>query len=618
MSSPVTLTSTVGVPKDHLKYGFCREWLKPIKVRATVCPDLSKAPEEVGDAFGFIIRREAIRQIFHKSMEPPHEETMDLALTLFDRYGRLNKEVVEHPIRKGSGVWKEEVDKGNIVLIENVNVDRKWRRKGIGTKIVLHLLEKALASRHNPKFAFTRPAPFYDETKKEEMQGQTQERNRAFHRSQVAAVVSFFRSMQFRRVGITEWFALAQDEKHPSRQLPWTEDSDPVLDDPSDSDSGDEREEVLWCMPLKQDGTSLEFTQTRHSKRNLALQGFESFFKTNGATKEEVSDTSAMILKRRYPLHYAIKVLADKQCLDFLLSHASDNSAESFDIEAVNGHGDTVLHVAAKASKPACLSWVMDSPSGLKLLSLRNHEGYTPLEALKAQLECARISEPHGFSRKKCIADKFDGFDDDSVACLLQLVKLEAPTAEQRDMAKFGCSCGQCVAGYLSPRMIKKLHDEAAMLYDLSIDLDSAVDGETWYLAFKHTLIHLPNKLQPHFRRNTILRKVFTRLIGAIAKCLADKVIPHKASVVNALRETSIWSQIDGHYFQKGGTVAAAMNIVIDKAKRHDAEAKLPSFEVEIDDSLSKLPVCRNDNEFEFVRRHCTTPRTDLEGSKFP
>lgn len=46
--------------------------------------------------------------------------------------------------------------------------------------------------------------------------------------------------------------------------------------------------------------------------------------------------------------------------------------------------------------------------------------------------------------------------------------------------------------------------------------------------------------------------------------CLADKVVPHEASVVNTLRETSIWSQIGGHYFRKGGTVAAAVNIVIE------------------------------------------------------
>ncbi|KUJ13344.1 uncharacterized protein LY89DRAFT_651518 [Mollisia scopiformis] len=616
MSSPVKLTSTVGVSKDHLEYGSFRKWLKPIRVRATVHPDLSTAPREVGEAFGFIIRREAIRQTFHRSMEPPHKETMDLAFTLFDRYGRLNKEIIDHTIRKGTGWWNEEVDHGNIVLIENVNVDKEWRRQGVGRKLVLQLLEQAMASRYNPKFAFARPAAFYDRTNREEKQGQTEERNRALHQSKITAVTSFFRSMQFRRVGVTEWFALARDEKHPSRQLLCIEDSDPVLDDSSDSDSDDEPEVILCGFSMNQDGTSPKFTQNRLSKSDAASQGLEALFKSNGATRDEARHTSAAILKRRHPLHYAIKVLTDTDCLGFLQSHTRNSSAENFDIEAINGHGDTVLHLAAKASKSACLSWIMDSSSGVRLASMRNYEGYTPLEALKAQLECERISEPYSASRTKCVADKFDGFDDSSIACLLKLIGLEAPTAEQRGMAKFGCSCGQCVAGFLSPRMIKKLRDEADVLYDLLTHLGSTEDGESWYLDFKDTLVHLPDRLQPHFQRNKILRNVFTELVGTVAKCLAEKVVPHRASVVNSLRETPIWSQIDGYYFQKGGTVAAAVNIVIDNAKEHDTEAGTPLYEVADNDSLSELPNCRNDNEFEFVRRHCIDnkpPRTDLE-----
>jgi len=62
MSSPVNLTSAVGVSKDDLEYGSFRKWLKPIQVRATVHPDLSTAPREVGRALGFIIRREEMRR----------------------------------------------------------------------------------------------------------------------------------------------------------------------------------------------------------------------------------------------------------------------------------------------------------------------------------------------------------------------------------------------------------------------------------------------------------------------------------------------------------------------------------------------------------------------------
>lgn len=66
-------------------------------------------------------------------------------------------------------------------------------------------------------------------------------------------------------------------------------------------------------------------------------------------------------------------------------------------------------------------------------------------------------------------------------------------------MAKFGCGCVQCVAGFLTPRIIKKLHDGATMRYDLLSDLGSVVDEENWCLALKETLVYVPDNLQPHF-----------------------------------------------------------------------------------------------------------------------
>jgi len=579
MSSSVKLTSTVGVSKDDLCYGAFRQWLKPIQVRATVQPDLSTAPKEVGNASGFIIRREAIRLTFHRSMEPPHEETMDLALTLFDRYGRLKREIIHHAIRKGTAVWKEEVDSGNIVLINNINVDKEWRRQGVGRKLLLQLLQQAMASRYNPKFAFALPEVSYDRTEEKVQQGQTKEQTRAMDQSKKAAVTSFFRSMQFRRVGVTEWFALAQDEKHPSRQLLYTEDLDPVLDDSSDTDSDNEPEVILCGLSMNDGGTNPKPTQNRLSKKDAASQGLEALFNNKCATPDEARHTPTAILKRRHPLHYAIKILKDKDGLGFLQSHTRNGSAASFDMEAVNGHGNTVLHVAAKASKSACLNWIMDSSSGVKLASVRNHEGYTPLEALKAQLECKRISEAYGASRMKCIADKFDGFDNDSIACLMKLTRIEAPTAEQRDMAKFGCSCGQCVSGFLSPRMINKLRAEAEVLSNSLTYLGSTEDGKSWHLLFKDVLVHLPDRLQQQFRRNKILRNIFTELLSTVAQLLAEKVVPRRATVVDCLRETPVGSQIDMHYFQKGGTVAAAVNIVIDNAKESDIEAKKLLFE---------------------------------------
>jgi GNAT superfamily N-acetyltransferase len=600
MSSSVKVMSTVGVDKDDLFYGAFRKWLTPIRVSAVVHKDLSQEPKEVGEAFGFVIRRQSIRQSFHKSMEPPSSDMMKLALELFDRYGSLKEEIIEHSIRKGSGVWKDELNEGNFVLIETVKVKKRWRKKGVGKKLVLKLLEEAMALRRNVMFAFAWPTVLNDRADDHGKQKQTKEQRRAYERAEQAIAIRFFRTLHFRRVGFTEWFALARDKEHSSRALRADEDRDPIEDDMSDSECNEEDEEIVFQMPMNLGRSGVQVFPSISTKRDIT-----SCFSENSRAQDEGSCTAAKIPSRRNPLHYAIKNWADAAGLEFLQSHTEQGSSEPLDVEAVNGHGDTILHVAACASKLASLDWIVKSLKGAKLAGMRNHEGYTPLEALEAKLESERIGTAWGLQRTILKSDKFEGFDDNSVACLLKLRGVEIITAEKQERARFGCSCGQCVAGFLSPRMARKLLNEVQMIDEYLHHLCSIDDGETWYLDFKEYLRHLPDRVQPHFRHNFVLRKAFTTLIGTVAKCLADGIIPNKVNVTNGLKETSIWSQIDRHYFQRGGTVAAVVNLIIDEAKEHDIKAGEPLYELEQNEDLERFSKCRNDYEFEFVRCHC-------------
>jgi hypothetical protein len=77
------------------------------------------------------------------SLGKPSRETSLLAFDLFDRYGRLRSEFKDHPIRKGSGVWSKELDTGDILLIEEIKIDKAYGRRGLGKKIMGAMLEKA-------------------------------------------------------------------------------------------------------------------------------------------------------------------------------------------------------------------------------------------------------------------------------------------------------------------------------------------------------------------------------------------------------------------------------------------------------------------------------------------
>jgi hypothetical protein len=573
--------------------------------------DLSTEPKVVGESLGFVILRGKIRHQFHASMEPPSEDTMELALTLFDRYGNLKNEIIDHPVRKGSGVWKEELNNGNMVLIESVRVDQKWRRKGIGKQLVLKLLENAMATKPNIEFAFALSAVLNDRTNDESGQKSTKQQKQDLHQSRLASLTQFFHSLQFRRVGVTEWLALARDEKHPAHQLECHKDPEHAFEDSSDSESDENTKTRVCNVSMKLDGSGYDISSSESATSDLASNSTD-----NAGSQSSVRYTDTAIFAHKHPLHYAIKGLSDEAGIKFL----QKGSFRGVGLEDTDGNGDTVLHIAAKSSKIACLTWIVNSTSGARLLNIRNGAGYTPLEALEARLERERICKPYGWCRTICIADKFDGFGDNSVACLLKLTGLELPTDEQRQRARFGCSCGQCLAGFLSPRMVEKLRDEANSIHDLLKEFGTLNGGEGWHDIFEDLLIHLPEQLKLRFRRSKVLQRIFTALIDAIATCLENSLVPHKLNATKILQSTSIWSQLESHYFQRGGSVAAIVHLIIDEAKDSDAEAGSSLFNVESEDDLSRLPKCRNDREFQFVRRHCVddAPEEPEKGTGFP
>ncbi|KAL2145186.1 hypothetical protein VTI28DRAFT_7822 [Corynascus sepedonium] len=454
-----------------------------------------------------------------------------------------------------------------------------------------------MASEPSVRYAFTLPEAYSDGDAEDDKGKQTEQEKRDTRRSKVVGVVRFFRSLQFRRVGLTGWFALARDEQHMSRQLPSDRDVDPITDDPSDSDD-DSDPDLISCGSW--------FTQTRIAKADSAMHGLEEMARAMGITnRDDDKLTPAAILRRGHSLHYAIRVLEDSDALKLLQEFTKDDAAHELDVEATDGRGDTVMHVAAKSRKPICLSWIWNCQNGTSLSSRRNHEGHTPLEALEARLENQRIQEPFGSSRRKFIADKFDGYDDNSVLCLLILQGHETPTAEQREKARFGCTCGNCLAGFLSPRMLKNLRAQADVTHDYLLSLVPPGRSD-WYEEFRDMLVYLPDTIRSQLRHKKVLQTAFVELVGAVAKCLTDNSIPRKANVTKYLQESHIRPQIEKYDFFRCGTVAAVVNVIIDRAREQDIEVGESLLEMDAEEWFEGVVKCRNDQEYEFVRRHCT------------
>lgn len=207
-------------------------WMQTIHV---YCSYEGKA---IGRGFGRYVHRDRIRDNFWRDMEEPCQELSSIAFGLFDRYGRLRRELKDHPIQKGIGVWGPELDLGSFFVIEDMLIDKEWRRKAIGTKIVTYLVEKSRTGSRDSQYSLVAPG-WLTRDIESDTRGKTKDEQREIRARAYDNAVSFYRSLGFRRIGASSCFGLATDESHPARAILPTDDFDPAEEGP-DVDEGPE------------------------------------------------------------------------------------------------------------------------------------------------------------------------------------------------------------------------------------------------------------------------------------------------------------------------------------------------------------------------------------------
>ena len=525
------------------------EWLKSMYGEATIPDDTSKKnSKRIANCIAKLIHRRQIQASFYADMEEPTRDTSALAYDLFDRYGCLKREFREHPVKKGSGVWGKELDAGDFLLIELITVEKDHQRQGIATKLANTVWEKAQTMGCSVPFAFVW-ATHYNTTQYriETARLSDNERKASFNRSQARAV-AFWRSLGYRRVGSTQWFCLATDSNHPSRKLAVNDDYDPPIDDFTTEDGRD--------------------------------------------------------LKDIYPVHYSIDHSNDADAVSFLEQRLLSFPATDASWRTVDREGKSLLHYAAECSKPHTLRWILERPFGVELLSCRNHAGETPLEALETVLEADRVKVRVQMMILP-VSDQFSGFDKESIACLIMLKGISNPSDLDVARVAYGCTCGECLGGFLSPRMTFALLCQAEVLHDqLNMDLGD-LTGAEWCDWRDVYIQHMPPHVRANLVTNKSLRQGFTNLFNHVASCLRSKQIPRTEMVLQALDAASEWPPCTKNFLQRGGTVASVLLTVIEVAMDQDEMTGDGFHQEAFQDDIDKLKSCRNDNEWAFVRRQC-------------
>jgi GNAT superfamily N-acetyltransferase len=112
--------------------------------------------QAIGRLDAKLIHRDHFVGSFAEDIRKPSKGTAQMALNLFDRYGRLRPEFLEHPFKKGSSVWRDELSSGDLLLLDEINVNEAYRRQGIATKLVETVIQ-ACRARSDVFFALVRP-----------------------------------------------------------------------------------------------------------------------------------------------------------------------------------------------------------------------------------------------------------------------------------------------------------------------------------------------------------------------------------------------------------------------------------------------------------------------------
>ncbi|KAF4630252.1 hypothetical protein G7Y89_g7883 [Cudoniella acicularis] len=502
------LTFKIFLAEDEDHGDEFTRWMQTIRVHC------SYERKEIGRGFGRYVQRDRIRDSFWRDMEEPCQELSQIAFELFDRYGRLRTELKNHPIQKGTGVWGSELDLGSFFVIEDLLIDKEWRRKAIGAKIVTYLIKKSRARSRDPQFSLVVPG-WLTRDIESDILGKTKDEQREIRVRAVDNAVSFYRSLGFRRIGASSCFGLATDASHPARAILPTGDFDPAVEEP-DVDEGPEHESSAdWGVDQNRKSWRLE------------------------------------LLKDRLPLHHATITLPDSDLA-------------------------------------------------------RNVKGYTPIEELESDLETKRTRRNHGMMTVD-ISDNFSGFAPEAISCLAALRSLGNLSQIQCARLKFGCTCGLCIDGFLSPRMSFALLCRAEITHDmLNEDVE---DGETWCMMHDDLITHVAPDIQRNFATNKSYRQGFANIFHHAATTLRNNRPPTILNVLNECMDASEWPPHTKNFLQRGGEPESVLRIMFENTKDQDEWAGDGMHMEVFEDQVKALPECRNDHEFGFAALACGMPK---------
>ncbi|KAJ3051992.1 hypothetical protein HK097_007002 [Rhizophlyctis rosea] len=378
-------------------------------------------------------------------------------------------------------------------------------------------------------------------------------------KANMEGAIRFYRKLGFRRIGRSKWLALAADPRHRAHEISPNDDVD------------------AW------DDQTIEHAE--------------------------------------YPLHIAIANQPEADLPKFI----DDYVKAGGDVRRVDPNGITPLHIAAAFAKPQAVKKLFElgAKADLNTVNLR---GRTPLVEL--QNKCEELRE---FGE---VYDLNTGLEDSQIEVVILLKKAMGLIPEDRNVSlegdihtyariKYGCTCGQCILGHLSPRMRWRLRMDAWSFHDMleSMGCAEAIEPHSPLdLSDRQGLYFHFNYLPPNLRRAVFrtFAKGYMTLFEVFKKVFESGWPPF---IQNCEAELPNIAWPGGNnvrtYLKKGsaagysevGMLAFALKALLASSEESNmrySEHGIPDEVYTADEDFgpeyANAPRCRNDDDYQLLR----------------
>ena len=374
-------------------YDSCRKWLEVLHV---FCTHLDK---RIAYTMAFYVDRAMIRPRFMEEMFAATGIMRDIAMWIFDRYGRLRSEHKYTPKNSQVEDWGTLLDDGPFVILHSFWVQDDWRRKGLARRMIDTIVKKVQAIKKPALSVLVVPGPLLPKVFYSPVAHNAITWPYSLHDDGSNAKLLLW-SMGFRRIGSTPCFATRIDPA--SNQYCFNQS---IYEDYGEKDITD----ISNLVPNEK-----KWVHGLASRIGLPFGDWDDQMEWFEMESQQ------------FPILHATATLPDEDLHDWYFENGEDYT--TMDWLKTDYMGRNVLHLAIIGLKVQSIDLLLQTHSiGAcnELKTTRNIRGYTPLQELYWRLEEIRTTDG-----ELALSDMFQGFGEDIETCVSLLECLELPQPE--------------------------------------------------------------------------------------------------------------------------------------------------------------------------------------------